>query len=136
MKIVLDTNVLISGVFWGGTPFKILELWQEKRLEVLASEMILDEYLKCIERISLKYSRPDLFNSWSLILPSRIKLVQVKKTFNLCRDPDDNKFIDCAISGKAHFLVSGDEDLLVLKKVMNLEVLTHANFFIKCSKSG
>jgi len=131
MKIVLDTNVLVSGIFWGGTPLKILELWEKKQVDVLASRAILDEYLVNIDRLSKKYSRPDLSAAWSLIIPSRVKLVQVKKTFHLCRDPDDNKFIDCAISGRAPFLVSGDEDLLVLKKVMNLEILKPRQFLNK-----
>ncbi len=107
MKIVLDTNVLVSGIFWGGTPLKILELWEKKQIEVLASGAILDEYLDNIDRLSKKYSRPD---------------------------PDDNKFIDCAISGRAPFLVSGDDDLLVLKKVMNLEILKPRQFLNKFSE--
>jgi putative PIN family toxin of toxin-antitoxin system len=48
MKIVLDTNVLASGIFWGGTPSKILELWYKEKIQVLASESILAEYLKLI----------------------------------------------------------------------------------------
>jgi putative PIN family toxin of toxin-antitoxin system len=105
-----------------------LEKWQNAQFEVLASEAILDEYLRCIERVSQKYKRPELFRLWSMILPSKLKLVKVKKHFQLCRDPDDNKFIDCAIAGKARFLVSGDEDLLVLQKVMNLEILNPQQF--------
>ena len=65
MKIVLDTNVLASGIFWGGKPLKILELWNKKRVQVLASESILREYLGTIERISVKLQRPDLYRSWS-----------------------------------------------------------------------
>jgi putative PIN family toxin of toxin-antitoxin system len=51
MKIVLDTNLIVSGIFWGGTPAKILELWQRKKIQLLASEPILDEYLKTIEKL-------------------------------------------------------------------------------------
>ena len=80
MKIVLDTNVLVSGIFWGGPPSKILEAWHDQ---------------------------------------------------GIVRDPDDNKFIDCAISGRAPFLVSGDEDLLVLKKVMSVEILNPRQFLHK-----
>ena len=71
MKIVLDTNVLASGIFWGGMPQKILVLWAQEKLQVLASEFILDEYLRTIHKLSVKVERPDLYNSWSLMLQWR-----------------------------------------------------------------
>ncbi len=130
MKVVLDTNVLASGVFWGGTPLKILDLWRRQELQVLASESILDEYLRTIKRIAEKINRPDLYRAWALVLPSKLRLVSVKKSFRLCRDPNDNMFIDCAISGKARYIVTGDEDLLVLNQVMNVRILDAKRFLL------
>lgn len=80
MKVVLDTNVLASGIFWGGAPLKILTLWKQEKIQVLASEAILDEYLKTIKRISQKIDRADLYRAWALTLPSRVKLVAIKKS--------------------------------------------------------
>jgi len=128
MKIVLDTNVLASGIFWGGPPQKILTLWSKGKIQVLASELILDEYLKTIEKLSQKLSRPDLANSWSLILPTKITLVSVKKNFKLCRDPKDDMFIDSAVSGRARYIVSGDRDLLVLEQAMGVQIITPSHF--------
>ncbi len=48
MKVVLDTNVLASGIFWGGTPLKILTLWEKQKIVLLVSDSILDEYLRTI----------------------------------------------------------------------------------------
>lgn len=128
MKIVLDTNLLVSGIFWSGAPLKILEHWRKEKLQVLATENILDEYLRVIEKISVKAGRPDLFLAWSALLPMKLDLILVKKSFKLCRDPDDDKFIDCAVAGKAEYIVSGDDDLLSLKKVMQIEIATARDF--------
>lgn len=128
MKVVLDTNVIASGIFWGGAPLKVLTLWKKGKLEVLASEQILDEYLETINRIAQRLDRPDLYRAWALVLPSRIKLVSIKKSFRLCRDSRDDKFIDCAIAGKARYIISGDQDLLVLKQVMSVRIIDVRRF--------
>lgn len=128
MKVVLDTNLLVSGIFWGGTPLQVLERWRLGKIHVLATESILEEYLRVIENISVKVRRPDLFLAWSALLPMRLDLILVKKSFRLCRDPDDNKFIDCAVAGKAEYIVSGDDDLLSLKKVMQIDIVTARKF--------
>lgn len=52
MRVVLDTNVLISAIFWGGTPLKILNLWIENKIEVVISKEIFEEYIGIISRIS------------------------------------------------------------------------------------
>ncbi len=132
MKIVLDTNVLVSGIFWGGTPQKILELWNKRKIELLASGAILNEYLRTIHRLADKAARPDLYRSWALLLPPRLKLVIVKKSFRICRDASDDMFIDCAITGKSHYIVTGDRDLLVLKQVMNVQIINASQFLRRC----
>lgn len=134
MKVVLDTNVLASGVFWGGTPLKILDLWKKKKIHVLASASILDEYLKTLHRLAQKADRPDLYRAWALVLPSQVDLISVKKSFRLCRDPKDDMFIDCAIAGKARYIVSGDRDLLVLKQVMSVRIVD-ARLFLEIHRN-
>ncbi len=128
MKIVLDTNLLVSGIFWGGTPLKILDLWKKKRIELVASQSTLDEYLRTIQKIAERTGRAELSRAWSLILPSRLRLVSVRKSFRLCRDPGDDIFIDCAIAGRAHYIVTGDQDLLVLKQVMSVRIVNDKHF--------
>ncbi len=130
MKLVLDTNVLISGIFWGGTPLSILDLWKRGRVELLASDDIVDEYQRTIQCIAEKVRRPDLSRAWALILPSRLKLVVARKSFRLCRDPHDDKFINCAIAGKARYIVTGDHDLLTLKQVMSVRIVMPRHFLL------
>lgn len=56
------------------------------------------------------------------------RLVEINKLFHLCRDPDDNKFLDCAIEGKAKYLITGDQDLLILKEIMRVQIVTPRRF--------
>ena len=68
----------------------------------------------------------------ALLLPPRLKLVIVKKSFRLCRDASNDMFIDFAITGKAHYIVTGDRDLLVLKRVMNVQIINASQFLRRC----
>ena len=125
MRIVLDTNVLVSGVFWKGLPFSILEQWISDSFTLLLSEEIFIEYQNVLFRIS-RGKKDDLVNKWLLLIAESAQFVRVKKRFKLSRDPDDDKFIECAVSGNAQYIVSGDSDLLDLKSVLNVAIVSPA----------
>ena len=127
MRIVLDTNVLISGIFWNGTPSKILEWWINDKYQVLITQPILEEYINVLNRVS-KGKKDSLVNAWMLFIVENGIVVNVRKKFKLSADPDDDKFIDCAVSGSADFIVSGDEHLLDLKSVLNVNILKPNGF--------
>jgi putative PIN family toxin of toxin-antitoxin system len=122
MKIVLDTNVFISGIFFSGPPFQILRAWKNKRLQIILSQDILIEYQRVAESLTLKYPSID-------ILPI-IELVTVHGQFvdtknvdiTVCEDPDDNKFIECAIASDTKIIVSGDKHLLKIKGFKGIKV--------------
>jgi uncharacterized protein len=122
MKIVLDTNVFISGIFFSGPPFQILRAWKNKRLQIILSQDILIEYQRVAESLTLKYPSID-------ILPI-IELVTVHGQFvdtknidiTMCEDPDDNKFIECAIASDTKIIVSGDKHLLKIKEFKGIKV--------------
>jgi putative PIN family toxin of toxin-antitoxin system len=130
MKIVLDTNVLVSGIFWTGVPATVLSQWINDRFELLLTDEIFDEYIRTLFRIS-KGKNDDLVNKWLILFAENSTFVTVKKRFNLSPDPDDNKFIECAVSGNADFIVSGDSHLLDLKSILNTEVITPSVFLKK-----
>ena len=122
MKIVLDTNVFISGIFFSGPPSQILRAWKNKRLQIILSQDILIEYQRVAESLTLKYPSID-------ILPI-IELVTVHGQFvdtknidiTVCEDPDDNKFIECAIASDTKIIVSGDKHLLKVKGFKGIKV--------------
>jgi len=122
MKIVLDTNVLVSGIFWGGVPEKILELAISGEVEIYATEEILNEYFRIIEKIGKKDK--DLCSQWKMLLIQIVKIVQPTKKIKICRDPKDDMFLECAVSSKSKYIVSGDDDLLSLKEVNEIQIIT------------
>lgn len=111
MKVVLDTNVLISGIFFGGIPRAILEVWAGERFELLVSPAIFDEYVRTCDRLAS--SHPDLeyqpvltfIIGHGTLVPDGIPSGQITA------DPDDDKFISCA-QGHDAIVVSGDQHLL------------------------
>jgi putative PIN family toxin of toxin-antitoxin system len=127
VRVVLDTNVLVSGVFWKGLPFFILEQWISDSFILLLSEEIFIEYQNVLFRIS-RGKKDDLVNKWLLLIAESAQFVKVKKRFKLSRDPDDDKFIECAVSGNAQYIVSGDSDLLDLKSVLNVAIVSPSEF--------
>ncbi|MCF7823513.1 MAG: putative toxin-antitoxin system toxin component, PIN family [Candidatus Marinimicrobia bacterium] len=135
MKVVVDTNVMISGVFFGGKPRQVLELWYSKRFELLCSPEILEEYEDVLYRL-VKRSRQregDLVHSFMLNLSRGSTVIEVDDTDLYSSDPDDDKFVQCAVSGKALFVVSGDSDLLELGQVKDVEIITVNEFLERMS---
>lgn len=122
MKIVLDTNVLVSGIFWGGVPEKILELAMNGAVEIYATEEILNEYFRIIERIGKKDK--DLCSQWKMLLMQIVKIVEPVRKMKICRDPKDDMFLECAVSSEAEYIVSGDDDLLSLEMVDDIQIVT------------
>ena len=127
MKIVIDTNVFISAIFFSGHPDRIIRAVNKGQFEAVGSPDIVSEYHKVFYRILAKdagkvdQSQLDDFIS---------KLTQVNPTseIHICRDPKDDMFLECAVEAKALYIVSGDEDLLSIKEYDGIEVVTAAEF--------
>ena len=115
MKVVLDTNVFISGVFFSGPPHRILRAWREGRLRIVYSTAILEEYRRVFEEFGrrLPKAHPEAILQFLGVYGELIQPGEA--TMGVCRDPDDEKFIDCFLAAKADWLVSGDRDLLELE---------------------
>ena len=129
MRIIIDTNVLVSGVFFGGLPGRLLSMWKDGGIKLVASSDIFNEYAEVIRRLGRKYPTLETTSIIDL-LAVELEIIRTKKIKSpICRDPDDDKFIACAISGKVELIISGDQDLLVLKKFKNIRLITPAQFF-------
>ena len=81
-----------------------------------------------LDRIAGRYDRHELANRWKAYLFEHCEIVEVSCSFTDCRDPDDAKFVECAMSCDAVYIVSGDEDLLTLASVDGIEILKPADF--------
>jgi hypothetical protein len=128
MKIVIDTNVFVSS-FFGGNPREIIDLWKEWQLTLCISGDILEEYIDVLSRLGMKDEEElrellSLFSQGINILFT----AQTPKVNIVHEDPEDNKFIECAIALNAKTIITGDNHLLSLKKFQGIEILTPKEF--------
>jgi len=127
MRVVLDTNVLISGLFWRGTPYRILSAWRDGRFVLAVTPEILAEYVDVARRLAENFPGVDV----SRLLELLAVTAKVYEPFALpgpvCSDPADDKFLACALAAGA-VVVSGDKHLLVVQGHRGVEVLTPAAF--------
>jgi putative PIN family toxin of toxin-antitoxin system len=127
MKIVVDTNVLISGVFFGGFPRKILSLIVGEQLTAVATAEIVDEYEEIVREM-IRRKQGNLNSNLLTPLIKAFEIIEPVTKVELSRYPDDDKFLGCAKDARALYIVSGDKDLLVLKKFENIQILTAKEF--------
>jgi putative PIN family toxin of toxin-antitoxin system len=96
-------------------------------LTAYVTSEILTEYQETVDELKARYPQNPLHISLNKIAEVS-RLVIPSRKFELCRDPDDNKFIDCAYAGKCIYIVSGDKDLLVIGAVEDIEIVTPEQF--------
>lgn len=128
IKVVIDTNVFNSS-FFGGNPKKIIELWEKGEICWCLSNEIIDEYLAVLQRMGLQDEQEihellkvfaEGTNTIFTTNPPRLQIIE--------SDPDDNKFIECAVALGAEYIISGDKHLKNLKKYMNILILSPGEF--------
>ncbi len=128
MKIVIDTNIVISGTFFGGFPRKILEAVVRDKVEAYANTKIINEYLDIVkEMITDKGGNLDV----NILSPfiDKLNVVKPMSKIKISRDKDDDKFIECAIDSNALYVVSGDKDLLDIVKYQRISIIAAKDFY-------
>ncbi len=126
-RAVLDTNVVISGIFFGGVPGRILTAWQAERFALAASPAILTEYRRVAAELASR-TKPIAAGAVLDVLTIHAEIVEDQASSRaLCRDPHDDKFLLCAAAARA-VLVSGDRDLLTADGVLGVRVITPRAF--------
>lgn len=132
MKIILDTNVLASGIFFtSGPPGNIVIAFIEDKFELVVSPEILDEYMVIISKLQANFPEIDTDKFISKLF--RLPDMQVAEilTKPVCIDPDDDKFIACAIASKTKIIISGDKHLLDVSGYRGIQVLKPRQFVNK-----
>ncbi len=127
-RVVIDTNVLVSGLLFGGPPGKLVTQWKSGKIQPLCSKEMVEEYLRVLAYPKFQLTESDIdFLSTHEILPFfHILKVKPGKPF-VVADPSDDKFIWCAMQGNAEVIVSGDIHLLKLSS-SPIPVITAAAF--------
>jgi putative PIN family toxin of toxin-antitoxin system len=120
VNVILDTNVLLSGFYFGGVPGRILQAWSEGHVVLVLSPPILSEYREAGLQLETKYG-PTHFDSFVSLLLVHAEMVDAPANLltQVCSDPDDDKFLACALVSSAKVIVSGDRALLAVKEPLH-----------------
>lgn len=134
-NVVLDTNVLISGFLWEGTPKKCLDGYRfASAYQLLFSPELIHEFrTKLLRKFHIPSQRVNL---WVKEITMYAELVNPTYTTRICRDPKDNMLLDTAGAGRASYIVTGDKDLLTLLKFNSIQIVSPKTFLGILQKVG
>jgi len=124
MRVVLDTNVFISGIFWEGNfCSQIINAWKEKKFYLVSSIELIEELIKTLKYFKIQMLE-EIIEEWRNLIISNSILVECSNKIDIIKeDPEDNRFLEAAIAGKADLIVSQDKHLLNLKEYDNIKIL-------------
>lgn len=132
LRVVLDTNVIISGLISPkGPPAGILKALKAGRFVLVTSQAINEEVLEVMDRPRLrdKYGLADRMFDIAFILWEQAEVIAKLPTVKVSKDPDDDKFLAAAVGGLAHYLVTGDiKDLLSLGEYKGTRIVSPGDF--------
>ena len=132
MKVVLDTNIWVSAIIWGGIPDQILLLREQQKITIAMSQELLDE----LESTFNKRKLIPKLQALSLTVPTIINLIQESVIFypiqklnvRELRDADDNIILATAIAAESDVIITGDQDLLILFEYQGIAIRTAKDF--------
>ena len=128
IRVVVDTNVFVSS-FFGGNPRKIIDLWKSGDITLCLSKPIIDEYIGVLNRLGLQNEQEldellGLFaNGFHALFTARTPEFHIVE-----RDPDDDKFIECAVALKAGYIISGDKTVTAIQDYMGIRIMNPRDF--------
>ena len=131
-RAVLDTNVVISALLFRGDASRLHTLWEKKAFTIVASREIVKEYVRVLAYPKFNLTEKEIKDIIQEELLPYIEPVSVAgELHGICIDPNDDKFLECAESGKADVIVSGDAHLLGLKRHKGCPIVTVEKFLKK-----
>jgi uncharacterized protein len=128
VKVVLDTNVYISGIFFTGPPYKILQAWRDARIQIVVSLDTLQEHQRVGETLANQFPDIDLQSFFELLTVKAEIVLSEDLAERVCIDPDDDKFLACALTSSAEYIISGDKHLLRVSDYKGLKILSPRRF--------
>lgn len=112
MRVILDTNVFVSGIFFAGPAYRILEAWREGKFQLVLSHKILEEFQRVGNLLAEEFPGVSLQPILELVALNAEVISDQDSPAPICEDPDDDKFISCALASDCKVIVSGDRHLL------------------------
>jgi putative PIN family toxin of toxin-antitoxin system len=128
MRVVVDTNVLISAILKDKDPEAVLlYIIESPDTEWIASHFILAEYKEVLRR--KKFALPEeLLEKWTAMIDLLTTVIDIDLSIDFSRDRKDAKFLECAISGNAQFFITGDSDFIHAQKLMDTTIISVSKF--------
>ena len=131
MKVVIDTNVFISGVYFSGAPYLVLRAWRDEKIQVVLSLEIMAEYRRVGEILTQDHPGIDLTKMLDFLFQNAVIYDAPLLPEQVSEDPDDEKFLACALASGSKLIVSGDKHLLKVSGYQEIEVLKPREFLDK-----
>jgi uncharacterized protein len=130
VRIVIDTNVLLSGLFWNGAPHALLHHVRSGAAELVISPALLEELADVLNRKKFASILAHTSRTPEGIIREMQALAEIVAApplpISVCRDPDDDAVLACALAAHAYWIISGDKDLLALKEFQHMAIITPA----------
>jgi len=128
MKVVIDTNIFVSS-FFGGKPKKVIDHWKDGKIVLCLSGEILEEYVEVLRRLGLEGEK-ELAELLALFGKGfNIQFTRKTPKLSVVRDdPDDDKFIECAVALEADYIISGDKALMKVGRYKKVKILSPQDF--------
>ena len=130
MRVVVDTNIIVSG-YLSGALEGIIVAWKAGKFALVVSKAIADEYLKVLRRPKFKIERAEVDDFAALLLTIADFVIPLESINAIPADTTDNKFLEAAVEGKANLIVSGDGHLLELETFHNIPIITGREFITR-----
>lgn len=128
VRVVVDTNVLISAFFFrGSNPRSLLDLVSKKKILVISSPVLVSELIEVINRKFSALSLKDVKQIEAQVNKD-FEIVQPTKFFEQSRDEDDNRVLEVAVEGKCQYIITGDGDLLDLIEFKGIKIVSPSQF--------
>jgi putative PIN family toxin of toxin-antitoxin system len=131
MKIVLDINIFVSSFFWGGNPRIIMERVIDGKDKLFTCKEILQETATVMSRPKFKVTNEYVTHFIRSIEDIANQISLTGEIQNVCRDSDDDKILECALLADAEYIISGDDDLLVLGEFRGIKIVTAKEYLEK-----
>jgi uncharacterized protein len=132
IKVVLDTNVVVSAILFKGRLSKIMDLWKKGRIVPVLSRATFEELLHVLAYPKFSLTKVEIkILLEQEVLPFVSVIKETVTVSGICRDPEDDKFLSCALSASAKLLITGDKDLSVIGRYRSVKILSASDFLKK-----
>ncbi|OIP70627.1 MAG: putative toxin-antitoxin system toxin component, PIN family [Oscillatoriales cyanobacterium CG2_30_40_61] len=132
MRVVLDVNIWISALLWGGLPAQFLHLSRQNKITIFVSESLLEELEITLQRAKFKNQLKKQNHTIEYLMAITEGFSEKCPTIDInlpqLRDPKDNHILATALSANAEVLITGDQDLLVLNNFMGIAIIKPTDF--------